>query len=121
VVEWATKAVDDVRREVWREAYTEYKQLEENLPRNPGRPRLDDEASAMLSAAKHKASEIKRSSYALGKAPENLTDNQKIRLEMIAQQNPRLYRAYRIKESLRLLLKLDDIEVAEQELKSWLW
>ena len=121
VVEWATKAVDDVRREVWREAYTEYKQLEKDLPRNPGRPRLDDEASAMLSAAKRKASEIKRSSYALGKAPENLTENQKIRLEMIAQQNPRLYRAYRIKESLRLLLKLDDVEVAEQELKSWLW
>ena len=121
VVEWATKAVDDVRREVWREAYTEYKQLEKDLPRNPGRPRLDDEASAMLSAAKRKASEIKRSSYALGKAPENLTENQKIRLEMIAQQNPRLYRAYRIKESLRLLLKLDDVEAAEQELKSWLW
>lgn len=70
---------------------------------------------------KKKATEIKRSSYALGKAPENLTENQRIRLEMIAQQNPRLYRAYQIKESLRLLLKLDDVEVAERELKSWLW
>lgn len=121
VVEWATTAVDDVRREVWREAYNTYKQLEEDLPRSPGRPRLGDEASAMLSAAKQKAAEIKRSSYTLGKAPEHLTDNQRIRLEMIAQQNPRLYRAYRIKESLRLLLKLDDVDVAAKELKSWLW
>ena len=121
VVEWATEAVDEVRREVWREAYNEYKQLETNLPRSPGRPRLDDESTAMLTAAKRKAAEIKRSTYALGKAPENLTDNQKIRLEMIAQQNPRLYRAYRIKEKLRLLLKLDDVEEAAKELKSWLW
>ena len=121
VVEWAMEAVDEVRKEAWREAHAEYKQLEKDQPRNPGRPKHDDEASAMVSAAKHKASEIKRSSYALGKAPENLTDNQKIRLEMIAKQNPKLYRAYQIKESLRLLLKLDDVELAEKELKSWLW
>ena len=118
VVEWATEAVDEVRREVWREAYNAYKQLDEAFPRGRGRPRLDDESSAMLTAAKRKAAEIKHSAYALGKAPENLTDNQRIRLEMIAQQNPRLYRAYRIKETLRLLLKLDDVEEAEKELKS---
>lgn len=121
VVQWATEAVDEVRREVWREAYNEFKQLEEALPRCPGRPRPDDEASAILSAAKQKATEIKRSAYALGKAPENLADNQKIRLEMIAQQNPRLYRAYKIKESLRLLLKLNDADEAAAALKSWLW
>ncbi len=121
VVEWATEAVDAVRREVWREAYNEYKQLEEAIPRGRGRPKLDDESSAMLTAARQKAADIKHSTYALGKAPENLTDNQKIRLEMIAQQNPRLYRAYRIKETLRLLLKLDGADEAEKELKSWLW
>lgn len=121
VVEWATKAVDEVRREVWREAYTEYKALDESFPRGRGRPKLDDETSAMLTAAKKKATEIKRSTYTLGKAPENLTDNQRIRLEMIAEQNPRLYRAYRIKESLRLLLKLDNVDEAAQELKHWLW
>ena len=47
VVEWATEAVDEVRREVWREAYNEFKQLEEALPRSPGRPRLEDKASAV--------------------------------------------------------------------------
>ena len=40
---------------------------------------------------------------------------------MIAQQNPRLYRAYLIKEKLRLLLKLDDVDEAAKKLKSWLW
>ena len=121
VVEWATEAVDEVRREAWREAYNEYKALDEAFPRGKGRPKLDDASSAMLSAAKKKATEIKRSSYTLGKAPENLTENQSIRLEMIAQQNPRLYRAYQSKEALRLLLKLDDVEEAEKELKSWFW
>lgn len=121
VVEWAMEAVDEVRREVWREAYNEVKLLESSAARGPGRPKLDDSSSARLTAAKQKASELKRSSYALGKAPEHLTDNQKIQLEMISQKNPRLYRAYRIKENLRLLLKMDDAEAAAKELKSWLW
>ena len=121
VVQWATDAVDQVRREVWREAYNEYKQLKEAIPRRRGQRRPDTASSALLDAAKTRATEFKRSAYALGKAPEHLTDSQRIRLEMIAQQNPRLYRAYRIKESLRLLLKLTDIDEAEQSLKKWLW
>jgi hypothetical protein len=32
--------------------------------------------------------------YSLGKAPENLTENQKIRLDMIQANDPKLYRAY---------------------------
>ena len=121
VVEWATEAVDEVRREVWRKAYEEYKQLSKDFPRGQGRPKQDDASSRLLDAAKSKAKEIKSSAYALGKAPEHLTDNQKIRLEMIAKQNPRLYRAYRIKEALRLLLKLDDVDEAAEQLKKWLW
>ena len=121
VVAWATEAVDAVRREAWREAYNEYKQLNKALPRGSGRPKLEDQSSALLSSAKQKVADIKHSTYALGKAPENLTENQKIRLEMIAQQNPRLYRAYRTKEALRLLLKLDDVDEAAIELRSWLW
>lgn len=40
---------------------------------------------------------------------------------MIAKQNSRLYRAYRIKEALRLPLKLDDVDEAAEQLKKWLW
>ncbi|MCR4554942.1 MAG: transposase [Succinivibrionaceae bacterium] len=40
---------------------------------------------------------------------------------MIAENDKRLYRAYSMKEHLRLLLKLKDTEEAETELKRWLW
>ena len=39
---------------------------------------------------------------------------------MIATENPKLYRAYQLKERLRILLKSDNLEDAERELKSWL-
>ena len=67
------------------------------------------------------ASEIKGAAYTLGKAPEHLTEKQLARLEMIAQTNPVLHRAYRMKEKLRLLLKLKDADEAASELKRWLW
>jgi transposase len=40
---------------------------------------------------------------------------------MIAATHPRLYKAYRMKEQLRLLLKIKDPTEAENELKRWLW
>lgn len=121
VVEWAMEALDEVRREVWREAYSEAQKLAKEHPQKPGRPKTDNKEAAMVAAAKAKANEIKNSAYALGKAPEHLTEKQQLRVEMVASNNPRLYRAYRIKEKLRLLLKLKDIDEAETELKRWLW
>ena len=115
------EALDEVRREVWREAYNETEQLAKENPRKAGRPKEDDPTTAMLRAAKAKAEEIKNSAYALGKAPEHLTEKQQIRMTMIAENNNRLYRAYRMKEMLRLLLKLKGVNEAEAELKRWLW
>ena len=121
VVEWAMEALDEVRREVWREAYNEAVRLAKEHPRKKGRPKADDAESAMVKAAKAKAEEIKNSAYALGKAPEHLTGNQQAKVAMIAENNNRLYRAYRMKEMLRLLLKIKDAEEAESTLKRWLW
>ena len=121
VVEWAMEALDEVRREAWREAYTQAKAIAEEHPQGKGRPKKDDPEAAMVKAARKKAEEIKGSTYVLGKAPENLTDNQRIRLEMIANTNNRLYRAYMMKEELRLLLKLRDQDAAEAALKKWMW
>ena len=42
-------------------------------------------------------------------------------MTMIAENNNRLYRAYRMEETLRLLLKIKDVSKAEAELKRWLW
>lgn len=121
VVEWAMEALDEVRRDVWHDAYDEYKQLKKENPRKPGRPKTDDQSAAAVNAAKAKADEIKGSAYALGKAPENLTEKQQMRVNMIASSNKRLYRAYLLKEQLRMLLKATDTDTAEGELKRWLW
>ena len=121
VVEWAMEALDEVRREVWRDAYTQAQTLAKEHPRGRGRPKADDANSAMIAAAQAQASEIKNSVFALGKAPENLTDNQQQRIAIIAETHPLLYRAYRIKEGLRLLLKINDPAQAEEELIKWLW
>ncbi len=121
VVEWAMQALDEVRREVWREAYTEAVELAKSNPRGKGRPCLDDPTISVVKAAKEKANDIKNSTYALGKAPENLTEKQQLRVELIAATNDRLYRAYKLKEKLRLLLKVKDLDEAQKELKAWLW
>ena len=121
VVQWAMDALDEVRREVWNDAYAEVKLLKKSNPRKPGRPKEDDSITSQIRAAKAKADEIKNSAYALGKAPENLTEKQALRVQMIAENNNRLYRAYRMKEMLRLLLKIKDVEEAEEELNRWLW
>ena len=70
--------------------------------------------------AKKKARDIKNSRYALGKALENLTDNQQAKLAQIKAKNKKLYRAYELKESLRQLMKLKDVETAEKELNAWI-
>ena len=121
VVEWAMEALDEVRREAWREAHEEAKRLAKENPGKRGRPKKDDPAAAAVREAKEKAEEIKGAAYALGKASERLTENQQARLEMIAGTDPRLHRAYRMKERLRLLLKIKDVDEAAAELERWLW
>lgn len=121
VVEWAMDALDEIRREAWREAHAEAKEAAKNNPKVKGRPMKDDPFAEKEKAAKDKAAEIKGSVYALGKAPENLTENQKLKLEMIAISDKRLYRAYLLKEELRLIFKLRDADEAELSLNNWLW
>ena len=121
VVQWAMDALDEVRREVWNDAYDEVKRLKKEHPRKPGRPKDDDPVAEEIRKATARADEIKNSAYALGKAPEHLTEKQELRVQMIATNNNRLYRAYRMKEMLRLLLKTKDVDEAEENLKHWLW
>lgn len=121
VVEWAMEALDEVRRERWHSAYEEARKLASEHPGTPGRPRHDDEDHRIVQAAKQQASEIKHSTYVLGKAPEHLTEHQRIRLETIQATDRQLYRAYCLKECLRVLLKSSDITQAEADLKHWLW
>lgn len=79
IVRWATQALDVVRRWVW------------NTLRRMG---LGD-----------RAKQLKNCRYALWKNPEDLTDRQATKLAWIARHNNRLYRAYLLKEQLRLVFQ----------------
>ena len=117
VVEWGMDSLDKVRREAWRSAQAKVRGLGRN---GRGRPKKDDAHAVELADARKEAKEIKGSAFALGKAPENLTDSQQRKLEMIQKHDSRLYRAYLLKEDLRLLLKMTDADEAEQALHKWI-
>ncbi len=121
VIEWAMEALDAVRKERWHAAHEKAMKLVNDHPQKRGKPRADDRNAAMVHDARKAASEIKGAVYSLGKVPEHLTENQKIRLNIIQANDPQLFRAYRLKESLRLLLKSTDVDQAEENLKHWLF
>ena len=119
VVQWANEAVDNVRKKEWREAAKEVRQISKQLKKKRGRPKADDKTREEFNQAKQTADEIKSALYALGKAPENLTENQRHKVELIARTSKVLFRCYTSKEALRLILKMTDPQQASQELKSW--
>ena len=84
IVAWATKALDEVRREVW------------NAARKGGQ--------------KTTARDLKNARFALWKNPEDLTQRQAATLAGIAQTNAPLYRAYLLKEQLRQVFQLKGAE-----------
>ena len=94
VVRWATDALDEVRRQAWNEARGALTQ------RRAGR------ASGHAKALKH-------ARYALWKNPENLTTRQQAKLAWVARTDPRLHRAYLLKEGLRVVFQLPYEEAVE--------
>ena len=120
VVSWATEALDKIRREAWQQANRTVKQLKKEVKPKRGRPAADDEKRNQYEEAKKATKEVKNSRFALGKAPEHLTENQAAKLELIEAENGTLFRAYKLKERLRILLKLKDPEEALTELNRWL-
>lgn len=106
VVKWATDALDEVRRGAWNEA----RALARKEPkRGVGRPRAD----APPRPGSERAKVLKGARFALWKNPENLTENQQVKLAWIAATDPRLYRAYLLKEALRVVFQLPPQQAAE--------
>ena len=122
VVEWANEALDEVRLKARRDATVIVKALEEKLGKpSKGKPAKDDHNAAKIITARKNASDIKESSFAVGKAPEHLTEKQRDTLDGIRRGNSRYYRAYEIKETLRLILRCTDRDEADRKLKEWYW
>ncbi len=102
VVGWATEALDAVRREAWSNA------------RRAGHTRNHGWAHGRrATVSTGTAQALRRARYALWKNPENLTDRQRAKLEWIAKTDPRLYRAYLLKEGLRTVFKLPTDQAGE--------
>jgi transposase len=93
VCRWASDALDEVRRQVWNEA------------RRAGMREL--------------ARDLKGARYALWRNPEDLTDRQQARLAFVARLNSPLYRAYLLKEQLRLIVRRKGV-LAVTMLADWL-
>jgi transposase len=93
VVQLATDALDEIRREVWNEA------------RKAGQTAV--------------ARELKGARFALWKNPEHLSRRQKSKLSSVQQTNQRLYRAYLLKEQLRAIYRVPT-EHAAALLDAWL-
>ena len=93
VVAWATKALDEVRNQVWRDA------------RRAGQKALADG--------------VKGARFALWKNPEDLTARQQAKLADIARTNQPLYRAYLLKEQFRKVFATGGEERVEL-LDDWL-
>ena len=92
MVQWATKALDEVRKEIWRTA------------RRIGAPSL--------------IAHLKGCRYALLKNPDRLTNRQQQSLSRVASVNKTLYRAYLLKEQFRLIFQLRGTQ-AIQALDDW--
>jgi transposase len=86
VVKWATEALDEVRRDAWNQA------------RRSGQTAGNGYG---VRVATGDARRFKNAHYALWKNPDNLTDRQRDKLAWIAKTDPRLHRAYLLKEGLR--------------------
>jgi len=110
VVQWATEALDEIRRGAWRDAKN---QEPARAKRSKGRPKKGEEKT------QSKASAVKGARYALLKNPENRTPMQDAQLELVVKSNPMLYRAYLLKEMLRLVFKLP-LDQAKEELGRWI-
>ena len=96
---------------------------EDSQPKHLGRPpkeQFSTEHQKILNDLAQKAKDIKGARYALGHKPENRTESQTERLKLIENSYPDLYRAYQLKETLRLILHLKDCDLAADELDRWI-
>jgi transposase len=109
VVSWATKCLDDVRRETWNAARRQA----------GGTKHLASRVGRDYNASRGDAKTIQRSRWALWKNPEDLTATQTAQLAWIATSSPRLHRAYLLKEGLRHVFKLGGT-AGKHALRAWL-
>jgi transposase len=104
IVAWALDALDVERRRAWNQA--------------SGR-RHASPVTGRGSRSLGEARTLKRSRYALWKNPQNLTQRQHAQLAWIAKTDPRLHRAYLLKEALRTVFVVKGV-AGREALDQWI-
>ena len=104
VVAWAIEALDVERRRAWNQA--------------SGRNAITT-VTSQRGRARGTSLGIARARYALWKNPGDLTDNQRAQLDWIAKIDPRLHRAYLLKEGLRFVFAVKG-DAGKHALDRWL-
>lgn len=112
VVAWATEALDAERRRAWNDARA-LARTEARWGR--GRPAKN----AAPRPGRERARRLKGARYALWKNPQDLTEHQQAKLAWIAKTDPRLHRAYLLKEGLRHVFTVKG-EQGKQALDRWI-
>jgi transposase len=108
IVAWATEALDEVRRRAWNEARDA-----------PGGSRVTGGTKRRIREGTGPARQLKRARWALWKNPEDLSVRQREKLLWIARTHPHLYRAYLLKEGLRLVFRLRG-QAGKEALQRWM-
>ncbi len=103
VVAWAIEALDIERRRAWNQASGR------RVPASTGRRGRTTGDSR----------QIARSRYALWKNPDDLNARQRHQLDWIAKTDPKLWRAYLLKEGLRYVFAVKGTE-GKEALERWL-
>ena len=103
VVAWAIEALDIERRRAWNQA------AGRRVPASTGR----------RGRTVGDSRKIARSRYALWKNPDDLNARQRHQLDWIAKTDPRLWRAYLLKEGLRYVFAVKGTE-GKEALDRWL-
>ena len=130
VVEWVNEALSSLRVSLYKKAQKELDRLEKLVEKQSapgpdgkkkrGRPPKDKVTPEQLEQARATVKDLDKTKYPLGKNPENLTDNQQVKLELIQNSYPELYEAYQMKEELRLILHLTDVDECTALLEEWI-
>ena len=111
-VKWVSDALDELRKQRWRELY----EKEKNKPkRKRGRPKKDEAKND-----KTTAKDIKGTKPLLLCGNDKLTDSQRAKLDIALAMDSKLNSAYTHKEAFRAIFKMTDVADAAIELDKWL-
>lgn len=104
VVKWANEALDEVRRQAWSDA----RRAGQTRPKGRGKRLSTGDAR-----------QFRNIRYALWKNPDKLSDGQRDKLSWLAKTDPRMHRAYLLKEGLRFAFRVKG-EPGKQALDRWI-